>query len=92
MWSDPSTSQPPTRVVKRNPIEQHLPGKTMPQRVGPNTSAMTELDALCGPKNRLLHLPPDRHAGHFDQSALANDPETGGGHHTLYFGGPSRPG
>ena len=74
------------QVVQRNPLEQHVPGIAVPQRVGPYTPP-----ALCGPKDRLLHPPPDRHAGHFDQSALADDPETGGGHYTLYFGGPSHP-
>ena len=39
-----------------------------------------------------LHPLPDRYSGHIDQPALADDPAIGGGHYTLYFGGPSRPG
>ena len=64
----------------------------MPQRMSPSTSALMELAALYDLKDRLLHPPPDRHEGHFDQSALSDDLDIGGGYYTLYFDGPSPPG
>ena len=52
--------------------------KALTKRMGPNTSTLGNLASLSGPKDRLLHPPPDRDPGHIDQPALANGPETGG--------------
>ena len=41
-------SQPPAQVVQRNPVEQHVPGIAVPQRVGPYT-----LPALGGVAGRV---------------------------------------
>ena len=78
---DSSVAQPPAQVVQRGSVEQHMPGKTMPQRVGPNTSTLWDSDSLSGPKDRLLYPLPDRYLGHIDQPALPNGPEAGGGGH-----------
>ena len=75
---DAAVSQPQAQVVQRNSVEQHVPGKAVPQRVGPNTSPPGGLAGLSGPKDRLLHPLPDRDPGHIDQPALANCPGTGG--------------
>ena len=72
-------SQPPAEVIQRNPVEQHVPRKAVPQRMGPTTPALGDLAGLCGPKDRLLHPRPDSDPGHIDQPALPNGPETGGG-------------
>ena len=59
-----------------------MPCKTGPQRAGPDTPALGNSDSLSGPKDRLLHPPPERYSGHLDQPALASGPETGGRHYT----------
>ena len=75
-------------------MEQHVPRKAVPQRVGPNTPALGNLASLSGPKDRLLHPPPDRYSGHIDQPALPNGPEAGGGGqgHLQFRMDPDRPG
>ena len=55
-----------------------MPGKTVPQCVGPDTPAVGNLASLSGPTDRLLHPPPDRYSRHINQSALPNGPEAGG--------------
>ena len=75
---DASVPQRPAQVIQRDPVEKHVPGKTVSQRVGPNAPALRDLASLSGPKGCLLHPPPDRDPGHLDQPALANGPETGG--------------
>ena len=82
---DPAVAQPPAEVVERNPVVQHMPGKAVPQRMGPDTPALGNLASLRGPEDRLLHPPPDRYSGHIDQPALADCPETGGRHYTAGF-------
>ena len=51
---DPSTPQPPSQVVQRNPVEQHVPGKAVPQRMGPNTSGPRGFGRLQWPVGPLV--------------------------------------
>ena len=51
--------------------------ETVADSVDPNTPAMMDLASLGGPKDRLLHPPPDGDPGYLDQLTLANGPEPG---------------
>ena len=41
-------AQPPAQVVQRDSVERHMPGKTMPQRVGPDIPTLGDLANLSG--------------------------------------------
>ena len=48
VWSESGRVPTTAEVIQRNPVEQHMPVETMPQRVGSDTAALGDLASLSG--------------------------------------------